>query len=163
MGGLSRRLWVFIAFGMLLPVCGCSTPQVGACVYPDLGLALIDRAVNDCGVLKLPASSRRRKAAQSCAQKALASHAPVRFGSGWIGSDAASCFRVIRDVKSQLWAIDVSYDVLIELGQKLFVGRCATVAFPDAKTSPWRYFEVSNCTADKSGFDLVVASMRDSE
>ena len=138
---------------------GCSMHLERACVYPKLGLVLVDRAVRNCGVLEFPASTRARKAAQTCAKIALASRSPVRFGSGWIGVDAASCSVVVRDANGQLWAIQHSYDVSVELGEKLFVGRCSGVTFPAADATSWENFDVTGCTFDQAGYDRVAASL----
>jgi hypothetical protein len=90
---------------------------------------------------------------------ALASRSPVRFGSGWVGVDAASCSVVVRDANGQLWAIQHSYDASDDLGEKLFVGRCSAVAFPGSEANSWQSFDVTGCTFDKAGYDRVAASL----
>jgi hypothetical protein len=83
----------------------------------------------------------------------------VRFGSGSIGVDAAYCSVVVRDSNGQLWSLEHSYDVSVEPGEKLFVGRCSGVDFPEPEASPLTHFNVAGCAADKAGFDRVVASL----
>jgi hypothetical protein len=90
---------------------------------------------------------------------ALASHSQARFGSGWVGVDAASCSVVVRDANGQLWAIQHSYDASVELGEKLFVGRCSAVTFPAADATSWPNFDVTGCTFDKAGYDRVAESL----
>jgi hypothetical protein len=161
---LSTRHGSAIALGMaMLMLNGCVTPERSACVHSQLGLVLVDRSVRDCGLLSVPADPRAWKSAQSCAQRALASRAPVRFGSGWVGSDAASCSVVVRDSTGQIWAIQNSYDISVEPGERLYVGRCSHVTFPDPETSPWQHFDVDGCTADPDGFNRVSASLHDLE
>ena len=160
MNGLSRCRRSLIALSMAVALADCSSTQArSACVYPQLGLVLVDGSVSDCGLLGFPASNRSRRAAQSCAQKALASHAPVRFGSGSTGVDDAYCSVVVRDATGQLWSIEHSYDVSVEPGEKFFVGRCSSVDFPEPAASPLRHFSVAGCAPDKVGFDRVIGSL----
>jgi hypothetical protein len=150
---------------VLLGAAGCaSTHSKSGCVYPSLGLALATSSTRDCGVLRLPASDRARRAAQSCAQKALASHDAVRFGSGWIGIDAAHCSVAVRDSSGQWWSLEHGYDISVEPGENLFVGRCSGVEFraPKSELAPvlTPRFNLAGCAADAAGFDLVLTSIR---
>ena len=150
---------------LLFGATGCTSVQPkSGCVYPNLGLALANSATRDCGVLRLPASDRARRAAQSCAQKALASHDSVRFGSGWIGIDAAHCSVAIRDSSGQLWSLEHGYDISVELGEHLFVGRCSGIEFraPKSDLAPelTPNFNLAGCAADAAGFGLVLTSIR---
>src|SRR6187551_1640688 len=150
---------------LLLGATGCtSIHSKSGCVYPNLGLALATSTTRDCGVLRLPASDRARRAAQSCAQKALASQGSVRFGSGWIGIDAAHCSVAIRDSTGQLWSLEHGYDISVELGEHLYVGRCSSVEFraPKSDLAPGLTpsFDLAGCAADAAGFDLVLTSIR---
>jgi hypothetical protein len=155
-----NTLSTFVLLGIAIVVAGCSSsPPRHACAHADLGLDLAGHTVKDCGILAYPASAEAQSKAQSCAKRALASRAPVRFGSGWVGSDAASCSVVVRDLDSQLWAIDHRYDISVELGEKLFVARCSSVTFPVPDARSWQHFEVAGCIADEPGFDRVSAGM----
>ena len=139
---------------------GCSSTQARTeCVYPQLGLALVDGAAKDCGVLSPNANNRSRRAVQSCAQEALKSHAPVRFGAGATGVDDAQCSVIVSDANGQLWLLEHSYDVSVEPGEKLFVGRCSSVEFAAIDRKAPRYFMAAGCVADKPGADRVKASL----
>jgi hypothetical protein len=150
---------------LLLGAAGCTSTQSNSgCIYPNLGLALATSATRDCGVLRLPSSDRVRRAAQSCAEKALASHDSVRFGSGWIGIDAAHCSVAIRDSSGRWWSLEHGYDISVELGEHLYVGRCSSVELraPKSNLAPdlTPRFNLTGCAADAVGLDLVLTSIR---
>lgn len=160
MNTLSMRCGVLAIFGIAVVIAGCgSPPPRRACAPADLGLSLVGHSVKDCGILAYPASAEAQNKAQACAKRALASRAAVRFGAGWVGSDAASCSVVLRDLDGRLWAVHHSYDISVELDEKLFVGQCSSVTFPAPDASLWQHFEVLGCVADESGFDRVAADM----
>jgi hypothetical protein len=157
---MDTSLCFLCSVAFALGLTGCSSTQVRAgCVYPRLGLVLADGAANDCGVLSPSVNNRSRRAVQSCARQAIRSHAPVRFGAGSIGVDDAHCSVVVTDSSGQIWLLEHSYDVSVEPGEKLFVGRCSSVEFPEINASSSEYFRVAGCTADVAGLDRVKASL----
>jgi hypothetical protein len=114
-------------------------------------------SATDCGFMSMQATNLDRTSAQACANAAIASDKPFKFGWFAYGDDSSYCKVAIRTETGQLVSLYFDSDVTGSSGpgennSRVWTSRCNKIAvLPAPKFSGnilhfGQFFELSDCT-----------------
>jgi len=121
--------------------------------------AIAGETAIDCGFLSRQASKGDRAATKTCANRAVKSGKPFKFGYAG-GRDSFICDVAIRQMDGQLVSVFVESYVSIppdpdSSGPYVHTSRCNKIKFEPGYIYPQSFFDLQDCTVASEIFDAL--------